>query len=126
MTSTETAASSSASFLNLAALKEGLKKYGRTGIYVYLGVSFSVTAGWYVAIERNVDVKKLLGLKDDPNREPSWMESLLTGKGSHLALAILCSKVCVPIKVPVAVAMTPYVHRLKEQFFKGWAMKAKV
>jgi hypothetical protein len=73
-------------------LRKGLKKYGRTGVAVYLGISFSVTAGdlgadlawpvlwhaleghtvsrhvcadctgFYVAIERNVDVKKLLGM----------------------------------------------------------------
>lgn len=26
-------------------LKDGLKKYGKTGIYVYLGISFSITTG---------------------------------------------------------------------------------
>lgn len=53
----------------------------------------------------------VLAHADDPGREPSWFESLLVGKGSNLALAILCSKFCVPIKVPMAVAITPYVHR---------------
>lgn len=90
---------------------------------------------------------------EDPNKEPSWIESVLIGKGSNLALAIVCrlvgasrscliillrglpdsgkrarstcmsphhlwssspnccSKMCVPIKIPVAMAVTPYVHR---------------
>ncbi len=48
---------------------------------------------------------------DDPNKEPSWIESVLIGKGSNLALAVLCGKVLVPIKIPLAVAITPYVHR---------------
>lgn len=39
------------------------------------------------------------------------MERLLVGKGSHIALAIVCSKAFVPIKLPLAVALTPYVHR---------------
>lgn len=33
-----------ASFFNLARLKTGLKKYGRTGIYTYLGLSTCITA----------------------------------------------------------------------------------
>ena len=28
-------------------LKDGLKKYGKTGIYVYLGISFSITTCKY-------------------------------------------------------------------------------
>ena len=27
---------------------------------------------------------------DDPDKEPSWIESVLIGKGSNLALAIVC------------------------------------
>jgi hypothetical protein len=88
-----------------------------------------------VAIERNVDVKGLIGIKggvwqqqllrpcepiltgprcmpaEDPDREPTVVENLLLGKGSHLALAIFCSKAFVPIKLPLAAALTPYVHR---------------
>jgi len=36
---------------------------------------------------------------------------MFTGKGSSLALAFVCSKAMVPIKLPVAAAITPYVHR---------------
>ena len=39
------------------------------------------------------------------------MQRLLLGPGSHLALAILCSKVFIPLKLPVAMALTPYVHK---------------
>jgi hypothetical protein len=48
---------------------------------------------------------------EDPESEPTLVEKLLVGKGSHLALAIFCSKAFVPIKLPLAVALTPYVHR---------------
>lgn len=101
--------------LNSSRLKDGLKKYGRTGIFTYLGLSTMVTTGFYIAIERNVDVKKIVGIKDDPDGEPSWMQKVLLGPGSHLALAILCSKAMIPLKLPVAVALTPYVYRLEQR-----------
>eukprot|EP00878_Enallax_costatus_P008259 GHUV01008635.1.p1 GENE.GHUV01008635.1~~GHUV01008635.1.p1 ORF type:complete len:123 (+),score=8.34 GHUV01008635.1:191-559(+) len=103
--------------LNTETLKKGLRKYGRTGIITYLGLSTMVTTGFYIAIERNVDVKKIVGIKDtDPDSEPSALQKMLLGPGSHLALAILCSKACIPLKLPVAVALTPYVHRLEQRF----------
>lgn len=84
---------------NLAALKNGLKKYGRTGVVVYLGLSTCVTAsmylaplkvgksapshhkqctifiilaGFYVAIEQHVDVKKILGIKGEQQAWYHW------------------------------------------------------
>ncbi|KAG1662770.1 hypothetical protein FOA52_006796 [Chlamydomonas sp. UWO 241] len=104
----------------MSKLKDGLKRYGRTGVVVYLAISFSVTAGWYVAIERNVDVKKLLGMKEDPDKEPTWMETVLLGKGSNFALAILASKMLVPLKLPLAITLTPYVQRWQERLMRGW------
>mmetsp|Transcript_26513 Transcript_26513/g.67435 ORF Transcript_26513/g.67435 Transcript_26513/m.67435 type:complete len:145 (-) Transcript_26513:367-801(-) len=98
-----------------ASLKANLRKYGKTGIAVYLGLSTCVTAGFYIAIEEHLDVTKFLGIKDgDPNSEPTFFEKMVTGKGSSLALAMLCSKAMVPIKLPVAVAITPYVHRFTQ------------
>lgn len=96
---------------DLDKLKSTLKKYGRTGVAVYLCVSTCVTTGCYIAIKNHVDVKGLLGIKDDPDKEPSYIEKLIFGSGSHVALAILCSKAFIPLKLPVSVALTPYVHR---------------
>ncbi len=47
----------------------------------------------------------------DPEEEPNWLSKALLGPGSHLALAILCSKVMIPIKVPAAAVLTPYIYR---------------
>lgn len=108
-----------ASFFNMERLRAGLKKYGRTGLYTYLGFSTCVTASIYVALENHVDVKKVLGIKeDDPDKEPSFVEKYLIGKGSNLALAVICSKMLVPVKLPVAMAVTPYVQRFVESFAK--------
>lgn len=104
-----------------------MKKYGRTGLITYLGLSCVVTSGFYIAIERNVDVKKLIGMKDeeDPDKHPSLLQKALLGPGSHLALAILCSKAMIPIKLPVAVALTPYVHRLQQKLLQNAAHAVK-
>ncbi|KAF6254219.1 hypothetical protein COO60DRAFT_1542479 [Scenedesmus sp. NREL 46B-D3] len=110
--------------LNTQTLKNGLKKYGRSGIVTYLGLSSLVTTGFYIAIERNVDVKKLVGLEDEPEGEPSMLQKLLLGPGSHLVLAIMCSKACIPIKLPVALALTPYVNRLEQRFFQRAVQQA--
>jgi hypothetical protein len=66
------------SLLNWAKLKENLKVYGRTGVVVYLGISFSVTSCLYFALERNVDVRKLLGIKGEwtPSHPPPLIITL--------------------------------------------------
>ncbi len=67
-------------------------------------------------------VIKLFFPTEEPGKEPSWLESMLIGKGSSLALAILCGKAMVPIKIPVALAVTPYVHR-SEVIPRPWNAK---
>eukprot|EP00879_Flechtneria_rotunda_P009321 GHRR01009758.1.p2 GENE.GHRR01009758.1~~GHRR01009758.1.p2 ORF type:complete len:124 (+),score=17.19 GHRR01009758.1:208-579(+) len=111
--------------LDTHKLKNSLKKYGRTGLYTYIGLSTLVTTGFYIAIEQKVDVKKIVGIKDgDPDEEPSWVQKVFLGPGSHLALAILCSKACIPIKVPIAAALTPYVHKLEQRLLHKVAQGA--
>jgi hypothetical protein len=53
----------------------------------------------------------MLCCADEPDGEPGMLQKLLLGPGSHLALAVLCSKAMIPIKLPIAVAITPYVYR---------------
>ncbi|KAI8472985.1 MAG: hypothetical protein J3K34DRAFT_412492 [Monoraphidium minutum] len=99
-----------------------LRTYGRSGAFTYLSLSTLVTTGFYIAIEQNVDVKKIMGIKeDDPNAAPSRLQKLLLGPGSHIVLAVMCSKACIPLKLPVAVALTPYVHRLEVKLLQRWA-----
>eukprot|EP00775_Hariotina_reticulata_P000929 gene929-1255_t len=88
--------------LNTKSLQNALKKYGRSGIVTYLGLSTMVTTGFYVAIKQNVDVKKIVGITEDPDKEPGLLQKLLLGPGSHIALAILCSKAMIPLKLPMA------------------------
>jgi hypothetical protein len=36
-------------------------------------------------------------------------------------LAVMCSKAMIPLKLPVAVALTPYVHRLERRLLERLA-----
>ena len=41
-----------------------------------------------------------------------WYKRLISeGKGGSIALAFLCTKALVPVKIPVAMSFTPIVHR---------------
>lgn len=41
-----------------------------------------------------------------------WYRRLISeGKGGSIALAFLCTKALVPIKIPIAMSLTPVVHR---------------
>ena len=101
-----------------------LRKYGPTGVGVYLALSFSVWTCFFVALENHLDLDSVIksiwgegvdskevlkrwGLKkDDP--EASW----LMQKAPSAVLALAASKTLVPIKLPIAAGLTPYVHRL--------------
>ncbi|GMH42042.1 hypothetical protein BSKO_09961 [Bryopsis sp. KO-2023] len=105
-----------------ARIRELFKKYGTTAVGTYLTVHATTFTCCYVAVESKLDVRGLLtriGLLDVPTNDSNaeekentrWYESVIQGKGSSLALAFLCSKALIPVKVPVAVGLTPVVHR---------------
>ena len=47
----------------------------------------------------------------DEAREKGWLDKVLTGGGSTLALAFLCNKALFPIRTPITLALTPAVAR---------------
>jgi len=51
-------------------------------------------------------------LKDDANPESrGWFTGTLTSSGSSLALAFICTKALLPIRVPLTLAITPPIAR---------------
>lgn len=48
-----------------SSLRSSLKKYGRTGVVVYLGLSAAVTASFYVAIENHFEPRKFLHINGE-------------------------------------------------------------
>lgn len=68
-------------FWSMERMKQGLKKYGRAGVFTYLGLSTMVTTGFYIAIERNVDVGKYMGIKGAGTPRTSEHGSMLKGCG---------------------------------------------
>ena len=51
-------------------------------------------------------------IKDDANPAArGWFTGSLTSSGSSLALAFLCTKALLPIRVPLTLAITPPIAR---------------
>jgi len=100
-----------------------VRKYGFTAIGTYFTISTATFWGLYFAIENNFDVKGSLqewGLLPIQTKETEavlaentrWYKRLISeGKGGSIALAFVCTKALVPIKIPVAMSLTPVVHR---------------
>jgi len=47
----------------------------------------------------------------DSTAEHSWMDKILTGGSSTVALAFICNKALFPIRTPITLALTPVVAR---------------
>ncbi|KAJ3690796.1 hypothetical protein LUZ61_019960 [Rhynchospora tenuis] len=119
-----------------ARMKELMKKYGKVAIGVHLSVSTVSITGLYVAIKNNVDVESLferIGLsarvepekgestprtdsdgQDLPTTPPpktNRTAAMVASSGGALALAILCNKALMPIRIPITIALTPPIAR---------------
>lgn len=86
--------------------------------------TLQMVPGCYVAIDQKVDVRStlekygLLSAKrydeaaadNDPDKQ-GWLEKILTGGTSSVALAFLCNKALFPVRAPITLALTPAVAR---------------
>ena len=51
-------------------------------------------------------------MKEDADSDKrGWFANLLSGPGSTVALAFLCNKALLPVRVPITVGLTPAVAR---------------
>ncbi|KAI3774277.1 hypothetical protein L1987_48825 [Smallanthus sonchifolius] len=115
--------------------RELLKKYGKVALGVHLSVSGASITGLYVAIKNNVDVESALekvrfkqlesilekvgmgGPKEELEGEVPEMKArnrtaeVAASSGGALALAFLCNKALLPVRVPITIAVTPPVAR---------------
>ncbi|KAL2650293.1 hypothetical protein R1flu_018421 [Riccia fluitans] len=114
-------------------LKELINKYGKVAIAVHLTVSALSYTSCYVAIKNNVDVKELLqrvGLVSSEVREPDDSKdgpvipkiagSKVLEEGGAFAVAFLCNKALIPVRVPLTVVLTPPIARVwaRRRFFR--------
>lgn len=117
-----------------ARMKDLGRKYGKVALGVHLSVSAATAAGLYVAIDNNVDVDALfrkVGIStgvspapapgdDAPPSAPGQEEAparnrtgeLVASSGGTLALALLCNKALIPVRIPITIALTPPIARL--------------
>ena len=49
--------------------------------------------------------------EDGDSDKRGWFANLLSGPGSTVALAFLCNKALLPVRVPITVGLTPAVAR---------------
>ena len=116
------------------ALKDLVTKYGPIALGTYLSISFVTFCSLFIAIENHLDVeavlKQVLGTGVDVETtlrawgytkpgheqagEPVTLYQYAASKAPHAALALLLSKALIPLKVPVAAALTPTVARILE------------
>eukprot|EP01025_Chloroclados_australasicus_P018945 TRINITY_DN20131_c0_g1_i2.p3 TRINITY_DN20131_c0_g1~~TRINITY_DN20131_c0_g1_i2.p3 ORF type:complete len:153 (+),score=5.23 TRINITY_DN20131_c0_g1_i2:465-923(+) len=111
-----------------------LAQYGAIGTGTYLTLSACVTTCIFFAIENHFDVagalkwalgdsveveetlekwglaKRATSMSDSVEKD-SWTQGYLN-KAPSLALAVIASKALIPIKVPIAAVLTPYVRRV--------------
>uniref|UniRef100_A0ACD5XTQ0 Uncharacterized protein n=1 Tax=Avena sativa TaxID=4498 RepID=A0ACD5XTQ0_AVESA len=118
-----------------ARMKDLGRKYGKVAIGVHFSVSAATAAGLYVAINNNVDVDAVfrkIGIstgvsappvpaagEDAPLPAPGQEAptrnrtgELVASSGGTLALALLCNKALIPVRIPITIALTPPVARL--------------
>ncbi|KAL3702185.1 hypothetical protein R1sor_020207 [Riccia sorocarpa] len=108
-----------------ARLKELFNKYGKVAIAVHLTVSTLSYGSCYVAIKNNVDVKELLqrvGLVSSESTEQEESKdgtvfkkisgSKVLEEGGAFAVAFLCNKALIPVRVPLTVVLTPPIARM--------------
>ncbi|EFN54149.1 hypothetical protein CHLNCDRAFT_24886 [Chlorella variabilis] len=106
--------------------KDLFRRYGKIALGVHLTVYAGFFTGCYVAIENHVDVKgplQKIGLlsssagkeyddtAEQASEDKGWLDKLLTGSSSSLALAFLCNKALFPVRTPITLALTPAVAR---------------
>jgi hypothetical protein len=100
-----------------------IKRYGPTGIGTYLAISGCTFAFFFFAIENHLDIHGLVRFCLSDNVDPKEIlekwgikpaepgSRSLRSKATSAVLALVASKALIPVKVPLAVALTPYVQR---------------
>jgi hypothetical protein len=113
-----------------ARMKDLGRKYGKVALGVHLSVSAATATGLYVAINNNVDVDAVfrkIGISTGVSTGDEALPSadgqapaptrnrtgeLVASSGGTLALALLCNKALIPVRIPITIALTPPIARL--------------
>mmetsp|Transcript_15527 Transcript_15527/g.31418 ORF Transcript_15527/g.31418 Transcript_15527/m.31418 type:complete len:141 (-) Transcript_15527:1049-1471(-) len=125
-------------------LRQLFKQYGMVATGVHLSVGLSTLTAFYVILSRNVDAAGLLAktplarwsmsdhqremletsdLKTEQSETPASRKTSWLAGGSTLAVAILCNKATLPLRIPITIALTRPVHQFLVR--QGW-IRAKV
>lgn len=108
-----------------------LTKYGPVGMGTYITLSICTWSSLFIALENNLDISQVanwiwgesidtdevlskVGLKkrQASDGNPETISEYLMSKAPSFVLASVASKALVPVKLPLSLAITPYVHRM--------------
>ena len=108
-----------------------LSKFGPVGVGTYISVSVCTWTTLFIALENNLDISQVakfiwgesidtdevlakVGLKrrQPDDSAPETVGQYLMSKAPSFVLASVASKALVPVKIPISLAITPYVHRV--------------
>ena len=108
-----------------------LSKYGPVGMGTYITMTICTWTSLFVALENNLDVSQIakwiwgesidtdevlskVGLKrrQPGDSNPETISEYVMSKAPSFVLASVASKALVPVKIPLSLALTPYVHRV--------------
>ncbi|CAM6105099.1 unnamed protein product [Calypogeia fissa] len=119
-------------------IRELVSKYGKVALAVHISVSAASFTGCYVAIKNNVDVNDILqrvGLlpnqhhgaselpdgtvvekiekvKEEVTEKFDHAAVRVLNEGGAFAMAFLCNKALLPVRVPLTVVLTPPIARV--------------
>lgn len=91
------------------SLKDTVKKYGRTGIAVYLGLTTMSYTSIYLLLKTGVDFKPML--------EKLNIKGDSAGSAGHFIAAYAINKAFTPVKLLLTASITPRLHRFLQGRF---------
>ncbi|MDP2437322.1 MAG: DUF1279 domain-containing protein [archaeon] len=87
--------------------KAKIKRYGKVGLATYVAVDLVSLAGLTLIIHNGLDLVPLLdAFHITHDKFPNLGDSIV----SAWLVALACNKLTVPLRLPIAVAITPRVH----------------
>lgn len=108
-----------------------LSKYGPVGMGTYITLSICTWTSLFIALENNLDISQIakwiwgesidtdevlskVGLRrrQPGDSSPETVSEYVMSKAPSFVLASVASKALVPVKLPLSLALTPYVHRV--------------
>lgn len=88
-----------------------LKQYGEAALVTHGLLYLTSLAGFYVAVKNDIDIKISIRGEVEKLRRNSEAEERLLSSGGAFALAYVCNRATLPVRIPITIALTHPVAR---------------